>query len=221
MKKKLVITTVVLATVIGCATAYAFSEYKIEAKVVPFAYHLAGENRDTLKGDNYYGAGDKVGLPQSIHYQGTQYVPIRDIANTLFLEIDWDSAKKVAILKPVTGTDAIPQNLDALIEVYSQQLQVLQGIKASHREVALTEIEDGYINKDTAIKIAKETEPNANVKWEATFNKEWQIDAGVKLPGQPAWVVKGVFPLGNQILVMIDAVSGKQLAVTEIEVSPK
>lgn len=134
--KKRIIAVMVLATVIGSAAAYTyasagFSEYKIEAKVVPFAYHLANENRDTRKGDNYYGVGDKVGLPQSINYQGTQYVPIREIANILFLETDWDSSKKVAILKPITGTDAKPENIDALIELYSKQLQILQDIKAN------------------------------------------------------------------------------------------
>ncbi|KRF21743.1 DUF3221 domain-containing protein [Paenibacillus sp. Soil787] len=131
MLKRLIVGLTCGVALITTTAVYAaqFLEYKIEAKVVPFAYHFAGENRDTLKGDNYYGESDKVGLPQSINYQGTQYVPIREIANILSLNTDWDNSKKVAILQPTTGTDARPQNLDALIELYSKQLEILKGMK--------------------------------------------------------------------------------------------
>jgi hypothetical protein len=41
----------------------------------------------------------------------------------------------VAILQPTTGTDAKAQNLDALIELYSKQLEILKGMKAQPQQL--------------------------------------------------------------------------------------
>jgi hypothetical protein len=151
--KKLVVSLTFGVALITTTAVYAaqFSEYKLEAKVVPFAYHLADENRGTLHGDNYYGASDKVCLPQSINYQGTQYIPIREIANILNLNTDWDNSKKVAILQPTTGTDTKPQNLDALIELYSKQLEILKGMKSQSENATTPSAEPGKTTAENEI----------------------------------------------------------------------
>ncbi|MDQ0878802.1 hypothetical protein QFZ77_007461 [Paenibacillus sp. V4I3] len=198
--KKLVVGLICGVALITTTAVYAaqFSEYKLEAKVVPFAYHLADENRDTLKGDNYFGASDKVGLPQSINYQGTQYVPIREIANILNLDTDWDNSKKVAILQPTTGTDAKPQNLDALIELYSKQLEILKGMKAQPQ------------NATTSV-----TEPVKTPAKNETIGNDVRKPMEVQLTIDQ---VKGMF--GDKYTKVTDAVTG-EWKVWRYDVLPK
>jgi hypothetical protein len=74
-----------------------------------------------------------------------------------------------------------------------------------------------YISKEAAFLEAKRMDPTADADWKAELIMAYNFEASV--PGnRPIWKVSATYrPYGNKMIVYLDAVSGKQLALSEQE----
>jgi uncharacterized membrane protein YkoI len=89
------------------------------------------------------------------------------------------------------------------------------------KQINSTDITDSgaYISLEEAIEVAKESDNNPELKWSAKLieNKEQEIDN--KKATLTVWEVTALYPAGNKMVVTLDAGTGKQISLTEIEVS--
>ncbi|WP_438447812.1 PepSY domain-containing protein [Gorillibacterium sp. sgz5001074] len=73
----------------------------------------------------------------------------------------------------------------------------------------------GYITKETALELGKRMDPDGDADWSVAFEENYRLEPSQK--GRPVWAVTAVYPAGNKMIVWIDAVTGKQISLTEIE----
>ncbi|WP_248925914.1 DUF4309 domain-containing protein [Paenibacillus hamazuiensis] len=76
-------------------------------------------------------------------------------------------------------------------------------------------INDQYLDKEAAIKIAKQMDSVNNPQWNAEFLRDFQDE--ISKENRAVWKVIAVYPAENKMIVFIDAVTGKVLALTETE----
>jgi hypothetical protein len=76
--------------------------------------------------------------------------------------------------------------------------------------------DNDYMESHEALQIAKKFEPNKDVKWETEFKENYQADTDRNEVG-PVWIVKGTFPLGNQVHLYIDALTKELVTMSEEE----
>jgi cell wall-associated NlpC family hydrolase len=74
--------------------AFASGILQVQADIVDFAWKIGGNKYSS---ETSYSDG-KVQLPTSLNYQGTTYIPIRLLAETLGYQVDWDNATRTATL---------------------------------------------------------------------------------------------------------------------------
>lgn len=72
-----------------------------------------------------------------------------------------------------------------------------------------------YLSEEAALKLGKAMDPEGTAVWSAEFIAEFLAEESREI--RPVWAVRAVYPAGNQMVVWIDAVTGKQLGLAEIE----
>jgi hypothetical protein len=88
-------------------------------------------------------------------------------------------------------------------------------IRASLRE-ALDDI-PLLIDESAALQTAKRMDPDSDVEWRVTFKKSLVLHYNKNRQIYDGWVVEAVYPVGNKMVVYIDARTGKIMVVSEIE----
>jgi cell wall-associated NlpC family hydrolase len=87
------------ATILGGSilanVAFAAGVLQVEANIVDFSWKIGGHKYSS---DTSYSDGS-VQLPTSLNYQGTTYIPIRLLAETLGYQVEWDNATRTATLE--------------------------------------------------------------------------------------------------------------------------
>jgi hypothetical protein len=75
-----------------------------------------------------------------------------------------------------------------------------------------------YISKSSAIELAKSSDRLGNdVYWEAQLIENERNDSNGQSMGRAVWKVNGLYPAGNKTVVTLDAETGEQISLTEIE----
>jgi hypothetical protein len=70
-----------------------------------------------------------------------------------------------------------------------------------------------YVDMETAMKLGKQMDPKTEAVWSAKLVENKEIEKQT----YTVWEVTAVYPAGNKMIVTIDAVTGKQLVLGEIE----
>jgi hypothetical protein len=76
-------------------------------------------------------------------------------------------------------------------------------------------VKSQQLTKESAMEIAKQMDPNGNAQWTAEFIGKYQVEPSKEI--RPIWAVTAKYPAGNKMIVYIDAITGKQVGLTEIE----
>ncbi|MDB5053033.1 MAG: hypothetical protein JWM44_1083 [Bacilli bacterium] len=74
-----------------------------------------------------------------------------------------------------------------------------------------------YISQDDALDVAKKLDPNADIKWDAKMIENKEVESNNIKKIITVWDVTAIYPAGNKMIVEIDAISGEQVSLTEIE----
>jgi hypothetical protein len=74
-----------------------------------------------------------------------------------------------------------------------------------------------YIDKETALKVAKRLDPNPDTKWDTKFVENQTIEINNQKEIHSVWVVSTIYPAGNKFIVQVDALTGAEISETEIE----
>ncbi|MCC2684891.1 MAG: hypothetical protein K0R75_1790 [Paenibacillaceae bacterium] len=86
------------ATILGGSilanVAFASGILQVQADIVDFSWKIGGNKYSS---ETSYSDGT-VQLPTSLNYQGTTYIPIRLLAETLGYQVEWDNATRTATL---------------------------------------------------------------------------------------------------------------------------
>jgi hypothetical protein len=73
------------------------------------------------------------------------------------------------------------------------------------------------ITEQEALEIAQKYEASAGLNWTVEYEANYELVLGHEKQIFNAWIVTGTFPLGNKLVVYIDADTGKFIAASEIE----
>jgi hypothetical protein len=74
-----------------------------------------------------------------------------------------------------------------------------------------------YISQDVALDVAKKAYPKADIKWDAKMIENKEVESNNMKKKITVWDVTAIYPAGNKMIVEIDASSGEQISLTEIE----
>jgi hypothetical protein len=75
-----------------------------------------------------------------------------------------------------------------------------------------------YLDMEAAMKEGKRMDPNGDADWSAEFIENKEIEINNQKQTYSVWEIKAVYhPYGNKMIITIDAVTGKQIMLTEIE----
>lgn len=103
MSKKwlVMIAGVAVCCITALKVALAAGFLQIQVNVVPFQWKV---NSTAYNSTAEYNNGDKV-VPTSLNYEGTTYIPIRLLAQTLGYRVAWDAATSTASLEFLPNPD--------------------------------------------------------------------------------------------------------------------
>lgn len=91
-KALLMITTMAVCVTLLTPLVWANNKKFIEAALAPFQWNINGK---TYSSSDLFDNG-KTRVPSSLNYQGTTYIPIRQLADAFHYEIEWDSKTNTA-----------------------------------------------------------------------------------------------------------------------------
>lgn len=112
------------------------------------------------------------------------------------------------------GTIA-PQTVKAFETWRSPEVEAWYHIQSWQGDAWIRDGKSITITKETAMSLAKQMDPNGNALWTADLVSEFQVEPSKEI--RPVWKVTAAYHAGNKMIVYIDAVTGKQVALTETE----
>ncbi|QGQ96512.1 hypothetical protein EHS13_17280 [Paenibacillus psychroresistens] len=102
-------------------------------------------------------------------------------------------------------------HLDLWLKTSKQSITVNNPVSTQTPKPGIT-----FISKEEAMRIAKAMDANAELQWSAFFKENVQGE-----PDKPdvysVWIVKALYPAGNNMKVTMDAITGKILSLGEGE----
>jgi hypothetical protein len=75
-----------------------------------------------------------------------------------------------------------------------------------------------YLDQNQAIEIAKRYDANPDTKWSARLVEDTKMEVNNADTPYSIWITEAVYPAGNKLIVYLDAVTGREIAMTETEV---
>jgi cell wall-associated NlpC family hydrolase len=93
----------VLSVSLLANAAFASGVLKVTADIVPFSWKIGDQTYTSEAGYN----DGSTQLPTSLNYQGTTYIPIRLLAETMGYDVEWDGDSRTATIEDGDNEDPI------------------------------------------------------------------------------------------------------------------
>lgn len=74
-----------------------------------------------------------------------------------------------------------------------------------------------YLTEEKILEKAKKLDSTSKVKWSAKLVENKQVIINNKNETRTIWIVEALYTAGNKMIVEFDAITGQELALTEIE----